>query len=133
LGQGSIAAAVQLAEEEGLEELWDTARTIVKDLANGGDIEIFKCAEQMEQKPSMLAGLLTALVRDIYIFQTTGQQELLVVESNQQMYEKFKRLDPKRVKNALLKIDELRKQYRGPVSSLLLSINISYQLQDALK
>jgi DNA polymerase-3 subunit delta' len=133
LGQGSIAAAVQLAEEEGLEQWWDTARTIVKDLANGGDIEIFKCAEQIEQKPAMLAGLLTALVRDIYIFQVTGQQELLVAEGNQQMYEKFKRLEPERVKNALLKIDELRKQYRGPVSSLLLSINISYQLQDALK
>ena len=133
LGQGSIAAAVQLAEEEGLEELWDTARTIVQDLSSGGDIEIFKCAEQIEQKPAMLAGLLTALLRDIYIFQATGKPDLLVVESNQPMYEKFKQLDPERVKKALMQIDELRKQYRGPVSSLLLSINISYQLQDALK
>jgi len=133
LGQGSIAAAVQLAEEEGLEELWDKACTIVQDLSAGGDIEVFKCAEQMEQKPNMMAGLLTALLRDIYVFQATGQQELLVVENNRQLYEKFRQLDPERVTSALVKIDELRRQYRGPVSSLLLSINISYQLQDALK
>lgn len=133
LGQGNIAAAIQLAEEEGLEELWDKARTIVQELSTGREIEVFKCAEQIEQKPAMMAGLLTALLRDIYIFQVTGKQELLVVENNRQLYEKFKKLDPERVKTALMKIDELRKQYRGPVSSLLLSINISYQLQDALK
>jgi DNA polymerase-3 subunit delta' len=65
LGQGSIAAAIQLAEEEGLEELWNNARSILQDLSAGGDIEIFKCAEQIEQKPAMMSGLLTALLRDI--------------------------------------------------------------------
>lgn len=133
LGQGSIAAAIQLAEEEGLEELWGIARAVVQDLSIGQDIEVFKCAEQMEKKPAMMAGLLTALLRDIYIFQMAGKQELLVVENNRSMYGKFKKLDPERVKTALMNIDELRKQYRGPVSSLLLSINISYQLQDALQ
>jgi len=133
LGQGSIAAAIQLAEEEGLEELWGNARAIVQDLSAGKDIEIFKCAEQIEQKPAMMTGLLTALLRDIYIFQMTGKQEFLVVENNRQLYEKFRKLDPERVKTALVRIDELRKQYHGPVSSLLLSINISYQLYDALK
>jgi hypothetical protein len=63
----------------------------------------------------------------------TGKQDLLVVENNRPLYEKFKQLNPEQVNTALVKIDELRKQYQGPVSSLLLSINISYQLQDALK
>jgi len=133
LGQGSIAAAVLLAEEEGLEELWNNAQTIINDLSTGHEIEVFKCADQMEKKPALMAGLLTTLLRDIYIFQVTGRQELLILEGNLKLYRDFKKLDPERVQSALMKIDDLRKQYRGPVSSLLLSINISYQLGDALK
>ncbi len=133
LSQGSIAAAIQLAEEEGIEELWHTTRNMVKDLSAGGDVEVFKCAELMEQKPAMIAGMLTALLRDIYIFQKTGQRELLVVESNQDFYKGFKPLDPEKVMTALTQMDKLSRQYRGPVNSLLLSINISYQLRDALK
>lgn len=133
LGQGSIAAAIQLAEEEGVEELWQTARNIIKDLSSGYDIEVFKCAELVEQKPAMIAGMLTALLRDVYIFQTTGRQELLVVEGNQNFYQEFKPINPQRVTTALAQMDKLSRQYHGPVSSLLLSINISYQLQDALK
>lgn len=132
-GQGSFAAAVALAEEEGLAEMLHTACTIMKQLSEGNDIEIFRCAEQMEAKPAVMAGLLTTLLRDIYVFQATGKNELLIAENNRQMYEQFKPLDQGRVNTVLLKIDELRRQYNGPVSSLLLSINISYQLQDALK
>ncbi|MEA4924767.1 MAG: DNA polymerase III subunit delta' [Syntrophomonadaceae bacterium] len=133
LGQGSIAAAIQLAEEEGIEELWHTTRNMVKDLSAGGDVEVFKCAELMEKKPAMIAGMLAALLRDIYIFQTTGRRALLVVESNHDFYKEFKPLDPERVMTTLSQMDKLSRQYRGPVNSLLLSINISYQLRDALK
>jgi DNA polymerase III, gamma/tau subunits len=133
LGQGSIAAAIQLAEEEGVGELWQTARNIVKDLSSGRDLEVFRCAELMEQKPVMITGMLTALLRDIYIFQTTGKRELLVVESNQNFYREFKPINPQRAATSLAQIVKLSRQYHGPVNSLLLSINISYQLQDALK
>jgi hypothetical protein len=132
-GQGSIAAAIQLAEEEGIEELWHRARNIIKDLSSGGDIEVFKCAELIELKPAMIAGMLTALLRDIYIFQKTGKQELLVVENNRDFYREFKLLNSQRVTTALTRMDRLARQYRGPVNSMLLSINISYQLRDALK
>lgn len=133
LGQGSIAAAVLLAEEEGLEELWDITRTLINDLSNGQDSEVFKCAEQMEKKPAMFASLLSTLLRDIYIYQITGQQQLLVMVSNLDLCKNFKKLDPARVQTALVNIDSLRKKYRSSVSSLLLNINISYQLQDALQ
>jgi len=133
LGQGSMAAALLLAEEAGLEELWDTAQTLIKNFATGQEIEVFKCAEQMEKKPAMLASLMSTLLRDIYIYQVTGQKQLLVMKSSLKLCEDFKKLVPTRVQAALVNIDKFRKQYRGPVSSLLISINISYQLWDALQ
>ncbi|MCX5779657.1 MAG: AAA family ATPase [Firmicutes bacterium] len=133
LGQGSIAAAIRWTEEEGLEQLREEASALVQGLARGGEIEVFKCAEGIEKNPALLTGLLTATLRDIYIFQATGAQELLVLEENLALYQRFPRLDPGRVKSALEKINELSRQFRGPVSPLLLSINISYRLQDGLK
>jgi DNA polymerase-3 subunit delta' len=133
LGQGSMAAALLMAEEAGLEEFWDTAQTLIKNLATGQEIEVFKCAEQMEKKPAMLASLMSTLVRDIYIYQVTDQKQLLMMKSSLKLCEDFKKLVPIRVHAALGNIDKLRKQYRGPVSSLLISINISYQLWDALQ
>jgi DNA polymerase-3 subunit delta' len=133
LGQGSIALALLLAEEAGLEDLWDIAQTLIKNLATGKEIEVFKCAEQMEKKPVMLASLLSTQLRDIYIYQVTGQKQLLVIKSSLQLCEDFKKLVPARVQGALVNIDKLRKQYQSSVSSLLISINISYQLRDALQ
>lgn len=133
LGQGSVAAALGWAEEEGLEELVAETRTLVQGLAGGGEIEVFKCAEWIEKAPALRTGLLTATLRDVYIFQATSAQDLMVLEENLATYQKFPRLDPGRVKAALEKITELSRQFRGPVNPLLLSINISYLLQDGLK
>ncbi|PKM77483.1 MAG: hypothetical protein CVU90_06445 [Firmicutes bacterium HGW-Firmicutes-15] len=133
LGQGSIAAALIMAEEAGLEELWDTAQNLIKSLASGQEIDVLKCAEQMEKKPAMIASLMSTLLRDIYIYQVTGQKQLLVMQSSLKLCEDFNKLIPASVQTALVNIDKLRKQYRGPVSSVLISINISYQLWDALQ
>jgi len=133
MGQGSIAAALHLAEEENREELWNIARSILNELSTGQEIEVFKCAEIMEKAPALLVRLLMNLLRDIYIYQSTGREDLLLIDSNLELAKCFKQLNPTRVQPALLIIDDLRKQYRGPVNSLLLSINISYQLWDALK
>ena len=56
-----------------------------------------------------------------------------MLEDNLALYQNFRRLDPERLKSALEKINELSRQFRGPVNPLLLSINISYLLQDGLK
>lgn len=133
LAQGSIATALQLAEEAGLEQFWDTAQTLIQNLSTGQEFEVFKCAEQMEKKPAMLAALLSTLLRDIYIYQVTGQKSMLVMGNNSQFCQDFKKLAPHRVQTALMNIDKLSKLYHGPVNSLLTSINISYQLWDALQ
>jgi DNA polymerase-3 subunit delta' len=133
LGQGSIASAVQWAEEEGVLEFMDTAQTLMKDLAQGNEIEVFRCAERMEKNPAMMASLLVWLLRDIYIYQATGREDLLVMEGNLEWVQGFKKIDSARVQSALVGMDDLQQQYRGPVSSLLLSINFSYELLDALK
>ncbi len=133
LGQGSIASAVLWAGEASLQELMDKAQGFMKDLSSGNEVEVFNCAEQMEKSPAMMSNLLYILLRDIYIFQATGREDLLVMEGNLEWLQSFKQLDPNRVQSALAGMDALRKQFRGPVSSLLLSINFSYQLLDALK
>ncbi|MDD4803040.1 MAG: hypothetical protein PHF24_08910 [Syntrophomonas sp.] len=133
LGQGSMASALILAEEEGLEDLWDTAQSLIKNLAGGNEIEVFLCAEKMEANPVMLAGLMSTLLRDIYIYQVTGQKQLLMMQSSLKLCENLKQITPNRVQNALKNLDKLRKQYSGPVNPLLININISYQLWDALQ
>jgi len=133
MGQGSIAAALHLAEEDDREQLWNVARSILNELSVGQEIEVFKCAESMEKNPALLVSLLMNLLRDIYIYQSTGREDLLLMKSNLELAKSFKQIDPARVQPALLIIDDLHKLYRGPVNSLLLSINISYQLWDALK
>lgn len=133
LAQGSLATAHQLAQEEGLEEWWESAWVTMNKLASGREIEIFNCAQEMEKNPALMASLFTVLLRDVYIYQTTGKEDYLIVENNASRYQQFKLLEGERVGAALAKIDELKIQYRGPVRSLLLSINISYQLYDALK
>jgi len=133
LGQGSIAAALRWAEEEDLDGMREEACALLQGLARGGEIEVFKCAERIEKNPALLTGLLTAILRDIYILQATGEKDLLVLADNLALYRNFRQLDPGRVKSALEKVNGLSRQFRGPVNPLLLSINISYLLQDGLK
>lgn len=133
LGQGSISRALLFAEEEGLENYWQIAHSLIKDLSSGQQIEVYKAAEKIEEKPQIISNLIQATLRDIYIYQITRQDNLLLIEDNREICRSFKEINPERVNRALTNIDELKKSYRSSISSLLLSINISYELQDALK
>ena len=133
LAQGCLATAIQLADTDGLEQQWRKAWELISQLAAGGEIAVFNCAEEMDKQPEIMAILLTTLLRDAFVYQSTHKPELLVVQENASTYEAFQPLNGKRVLDSLSHIEELRNKYRGPIRSFLLSINISYQLRDALQ
>ncbi len=133
LAQGSLTIADQLAETEELEQMWLTAWSVMSGLAVGEEIEVFKSAEAIEHNPEVMTSLLMTLLRDIFVYQSTGREDLLVMAKNVKEYKEIKHLDGNKVASSLKKIDELREKYRTSVRANLLSINISYRLMDALQ
>ncbi|HZK87008.1 MAG TPA: hypothetical protein VFC40_03505 [Syntrophomonas sp.] len=132
LAQGSIATAQLFAAEE-WEAFWTLSQELLESLAGGQPIEVFLSAEKIEKHPLIMVSLLETLLRDIYIYQQTDQPEQLLMAQNLPFCQKFKRLDPGQVAPAMANINAMKKLYQRSVSSLLLNINISYALQDALR
>jgi DNA polymerase-3 subunit delta' len=133
IGQGSISTSLHMAETEGLDQVLTTVQDLVLKVIQGTELEVINCAEKIEKDPYLYSGILSCLLRDISIFQSTKRPELSVTGSKPDFFDKFPLLDVNKVSGALQNIDQLRKQFRGPVNPLLLSISISYQLRDALK
>ncbi|CFY01191.1 P-loop containing nucleoside triphosphate hydrolase [Syntrophomonas zehnderi OL-4] len=132
LGQGSIADALLFAEEE-WEEYWFIAENILTSLADGSTYQVFAAAEKMEKHPEIMVSLLETILRDILIFQQTHDPDRLLMDRNLSLCQNFKLLDPYRLRPAMSSINSLKKHYKGAVNSLLLNINISYELLDALR
>lgn len=132
LGQGSISTAQLFAEEE-WEELWALSASILQALAGGKEYEVFTAAEKMEKNPLIMVSLLETILRDIFIFQQTGSSTAIVMENNLTLCRSFKKLDPQNVTAAMARINSLKKRYKTSVNTLLLNINISYALLDALQ
>lgn len=132
LGQGSISTAQLFAEEE-WEEIWALSASILEALAGGKEYEVFMAAEKMEKNPLIMVSLLETILRDIFIYQQTGSSAAIVMESNLPVCERFKKLDPQNVTAAMGRINSLKKRYKTSVNTLLLNINISYALLDALQ
>lgn len=132
LGQGSIATALLFAEEE-WEEYWSIAQGMLASLAGGQEYQVFLAAEKMEKHPAIMVSLLETILRDIYIYQQTGNPDRLLMDRNLSLCQNFKLLDPHKLRPALGRINSLKKLYAGSVNSLLLNINISYDLLDALR
>lgn len=132
LGQGSISTALLFAEEE-WEALWSLSASILEALAGGKEYEVFMAAEKMEKNPLIMVSLLETILRDIFIYQQTGNSAAIVMESNLPVCERFKKLDSQKVTAAMGRINSLKKRYKTSVNTLLLNINISYALLDALQ
>lgn len=132
LGQGSIADALLFAEEE-WEEYWSIAESMLTSLADGPAYQVFAAAEKMEKHPEIMVSLLEAILRDILIYQQTKDPDRLLMDRNLPLCQDFKLLDPHRLRPAVSRINSLKKHHKGAVNSLLLNINISYELLDALR
>lgn len=132
LAQGSIATALMFAEEE-WKELWELAKDLTESLAAGQPIDVFLAAEKIEKQPLVMVSLLETILRDICVYQQTGNPEQLLMVQNLSLCQKFKRLHPDQVGSALGSISSMKKLYKRSINSVLLNINISYALQAGLR
>lgn len=132
LGQGSMSQALAYAQEGLFEEIWPLTRAMITDLASGKQIEVFHSAELMEKQPLIIT-LAEMLLRDLYVYQDTEQENLLLMPTNLAWYQQFKSVSALSVRNSLAHIADLKKHLSTSVNTQLIYINISYELLDALK
>lgn len=132
LAQGSIATALLFAEEE-WNEFWERAKDLMESLATGQPSEVFLAAEKIEKQPLIMVSLLETILRDICVYQQTGNPEQLLMAQNLPLCQKFKRLHLDKVGTALGSISNMKKMYNRSINPVLLNINISYALQAALR
>ncbi len=133
LGQGSISLARRFVEEEALAAIWDIASSIVEKMAGGEKVEIFNVAEQMERDPDLICSMLVTILRDINIFRITGREELLTLPGSKRIAQLIKKEHGLAFMEAIEKIMALRNYYRTNVNSLLINMNISYELWKAFQ
>lgn len=132
LSQGSIEVASNFATENNFEQVWEIAIGILQGLARGNEVEVFNCAEKLEKNSLLLINIIQSALRDIYIYQQTGKEEMLNIRDKKNIYEGMKKIDSIKLKNAWERISVLKKYYRSNVNTLLLGVNICYELFDAL-
>lgn len=132
LAQGSVASALRFAGEEGLEETWEVAIGLVKDLATGKRAAIFEAAEKMQSHPDLIIKIVETILRDALI---TGEkrQDLLLAPEAPEIIGLLQTKNPGKLMTAIIEIDKLKAYYRRNVNTLLLNTSIGYQLWDALQ
>lgn len=132
-GQGSISTALRYLEEEDFGSIWKIAVEIVRELASGEYIEIFKSAEKMEKEPALLSNIIETILRDVCIYQETSRKDLLSIPDSIEIASTIKKIDSQRLMRALGKITTIRSYYRRNVNPLLINANISFEVWEALK
>jgi DNA polymerase-3 subunit delta' len=132
LGQGSMASALHLVGEEGLEQVWEVAVTIIKDLARGKREAIFEAATKMQSAPDLIIKIVETILRDALVMGASRSQELLLGPEEPELQKLLMGKDPGQLMNAIVEIDKLKSYYRRNVNTLLINTNIGYQLWEAL-
>lgn len=129
--QGSIALALNYAEE-GFEELWGKALEIVRGLAGSRYSEIFNASEEIEKRPLLLINLIQAVIRDIYIYNKTNKKELVLVKDSLKYSQEVRISDEKKLALVWQQVNQYKKYYRASVNKTLLTVNICFNLWEAL-
>ncbi|MDD2619537.1 MAG: hypothetical protein PHC92_02550 [Syntrophomonadaceae bacterium] len=133
LGQGSISLALRFVEEEALQEIWAVSSSMVEQMISGEKVEIFNTAEKMERNPDLISNMLVTILRDINIFKKTGREELLTLPGSARIAQLLKEDRSLLLIEAIGNIMSLKTYYRSNVNSLLINMNISYELWKAVK
>lgn len=131
LAGGNINAALRYAGEDDFSARWDIARNIVVSLAGGELIGVYDSAEKMELDPDLISSMLETVLRDIYIYQSTGQQQLLAIPVNIEITGVVKPLNGSKIKKAINSIANLRELYRSNVNALSINLNICWAIWEA--
>lgn len=134
LAQGSLGDALQFAGGGEIPQAYEAAGEILLDLAGGEIISVFNSAEKMEASPELISGMLETMLRDLVIYKYSGKAEALVLPDNLKVVQTLAgQIDPAKIRGALQRVDDLRRNYRRHVNALVVSTNISYTLWEALK
>lgn len=133
LGQGSISRALRFAQEEGLEQIWDTVVAIITDLALGHRAAIFEISEKIQQAPDLSIKLMETILRDMLVAGKSRQQGILLTPEVPELQKLLQGKDQGKIMQALVEIDKLRAYYRRNINSELINTSIGYQLWEALQ
>lgn len=130
LSQGSVAAALEFTQETGLTNKWEQARYYVKEISNGNMGVLFEAAEAIEKAPYLLSHMLSTILRDVYVFKSTNNPDLLLVGEHRAFTESLPDVPLDRIGTALNRLQVLQKQLRYNVNPLTLGINMAYAVRD---
>lgn len=133
LAGGNISRAIKFAGDDDFSSKWDLAREIVTKLSSQDRLEIFLGAEKMDSDADFICSMIETVLRDIYIFQATGEENALVIPENLLIAKKMKKLNESKVKEGIKNIARLRELYRTNVNVLTININICWVLWEALQ
>lgn len=135
LGQGSVSKALRFAQEEGLEQIWDTVATIIMDLARGRKAAIFEISEKIQVAPDLSIQLMETILRDALVPGKSGQKDICLVLAPEipELQKLMQGKDQAKIMQALVEIDKLRAYYRRNINSALINTSIGYQLWEALQ
>lgn len=133
LAGGNISNAIKFADDADFSGRWQIAWEIVTRLAELDRIEIYLSAEKMELDPELISSMVETILRDIYIYQATGEKDLLVIPENHGIAQELKKLNEFKIKKAIKNIADLRELYRSNVNVLTININICWALWEALQ
>lgn len=131
LCQGSIAAAIEFAQEGDLSEKWNLARQHFAALAQGNMTAVFEAAGEIEQAPHLLSYMLSTILRDVCVYRSTEKPSLLMFHEHQDLIKSLPDVDPDRIGAAVNRIQDLQKHMRYHVNPLALGINIAYAVRGA--
>lgn len=132
LAYGSIATALRFIEEAEFREIWEISRGIINDLTDGPVVEVYKSAERMEKDPELILNMMATILRDMYIYQQTGDEKFLTIPDNLEFAKAAKHLDTMKMMAAIENLGSLKKNYRKNVNSLVINVNIIYEIWQAL-
>jgi len=133
LGQGSISRALPFAQEEGLEQIWDTVIAIITDLAQGRRGAIFELSEKIQKAPDLSIKVMETILRDALVVRNSRQQDILLAPEAPELQKLLQGKDQGKIMHALVEIDRLRAYYRRNINSALINTSIGYQLWEALQ
>jgi len=131
LGQGSVANALRFAGEEGLQEVWQVAVDLIREMAQGNRAAIFEAADKMQSAPDLIIQIVETILRDALI--GGENQNLLLAPEAPEITGLLQHKDSSRLMTAIIEIDKLKGYYRRNVNTLLLNTSIGYQLWNALQ
>jgi DNA polymerase-3 subunit delta' len=133
LAQGSPGTAFHFAAVQNFEEIWNQAGEAIKSFSRGEYAAVFETAKEMEKDAYLYCSMLEIILRDICIYQTTNDQQLLAVPANLDMLKAIPGKDADRIKTSMKKIAGLKYYYKSNVNPLLININICYEVLTALQ